>query len=158
MIYLLALLMGVIAGLRAMTAPAAASWGAYFGFIGLTGTWMAFLGSIWAALILTILAVAELVADQLPATPSRTVPIQFATRVIMGAVAGAAIGAGFGQWTGGLAAGAIGAVAGTLGGAAFRSVMAKAFRRDAPAAFIEDAIAIVGAWLIINALTVFAAS
>jgi len=76
----------------------------------------------------------------------------------MGAVAGAAIGAGFGQWTGGLAAGAVGAVAGTLGGAAFRSVMAKAFRRDAPAAFIEDAIAIVGAWLIINALTVFAAS
>ncbi|CAD7039306.1 hypothetical protein REJC140_00736 [Pseudorhizobium endolithicum] len=158
MIYLLAFLMGTIAGLRAMTAPAAVSWGAYFGFLGLTGTWLAFLGSIWTVLILTALAIAELITDQLPSTPKRTVPMQFATRVITGAFAGAAIGAGFGQWPGALAAGAIGAVAGTFGGAAFRSAMAKAFRRDAPAAFIEDAIAVVGAWLIINALTVFAVS
>jgi len=152
MIYLLALLMGVVAGLRAMTAPAAVSWGAYFGFVGLTGTWLSFLGSIWSVIILTTLAITELITDQLPSTPSRKVPIQFATRIVMGGLAGAAIGAGFGQWQGALAAGAVGAVLGTLGGAAFRSRLAKAFRRDAPAAFIEDAVAVIGAWLIISAL------
>jgi uncharacterized membrane protein len=152
MIYLLALLMGVVAGLRAMTAPAAVSWGAYFGLIGLTGTWLSFLGSIWSVIILTTLAITELITDQLPSTPSRKVPIQFATRIGMGGLAGAAIGAGFGQWQGALAAGAVGAVLGTLGGAAFRSRLAKAFRRDAPAAFIEDAVAVIGAWLIISAL------
>lgn len=152
MIYLLALLMGVVAGLRAMTAPAAVSWGAYFGFVGLTGTWLSFLGSIWSVIILTTLAITELITDQLPSTPSRKVPIQFATRIVMGGLAGAAIGAGFGQWQGALAAGAVGAVLGTLGGATFRSRLAKAFRRDAPAAFIEDAVAVIGAWLIISAL------
>ena len=33
MIYLLALLIGVVAGLRAMTAPAAVSWAAYLGWL-----------------------------------------------------------------------------------------------------------------------------
>lgn len=156
MIYLLALLIGMVAGLRAMVAPAAVSWGAYLGVLALTGTWLSFLNSIWAVVILTILAVAELVTDQLPTTPSRKVPTQFAARVVMGALAGAALGAGFDLWLGGLAAGAIGAVAGTFGGAAGRSALAKAFRKDTPAALIEDAIAIVGAWLIINAVTLVA--
>jgi uncharacterized membrane protein len=158
MFYLLALLIGVVAGLRAMTAPAAVSWAAYSGILVLDGTWLSFLGSIWAAVILTILAVAELVTDQLPSTPSRKVPPQFATRVVMGALSGAAIGVGFGMWAGGLAAGAIGAVAGTYGGAAVRSALAKALGRDTPAALIEDAVAIVGAWLILNAVTVAAVS
>ncbi len=156
MIYLLALLIGMVAGLRAMIAAAAVSWGAYLGVLALTGTWLAFLSSIWAVVILTILAVAELVTDQLPTTPSRKVPTQFVARVVMGALAGAALGAGFDLWMGGLAAGAVGAVAGTLGGAAGRSALAKAFKKDTPAALIEDAIAIVAAWLIINAVTVVA--
>ena len=43
-LYLFALLIGVIAGLRAMTAPAAVAWGAYLGWIPLAGfplAWMA---------------------------------------------------------------------------------------------------------------------
>ncbi len=40
MLYLLALLIGVVAGLRAMTAPAAAvAWGAWLGWLPLAGTW-----------------------------------------------------------------------------------------------------------------------
>lgn len=156
MIYFLALLIGMVAGLRAMVAAAAVGWGAYLGVLALTGTWLSFLNSIWVVGLLTLLAVAELVTDQLPSTPSRTVPLQFAARVVMGALAGAALGAGFGVWTGGLAAGAIGAVAGTLGGSAVRAGLAKALRKDTPAALIEDAVAIIGAWLIINAITVVA--
>ena len=41
-VYLAALLIGVIAGLRAVTAPAAVCWAAYLGLLKLTGTQMVF--------------------------------------------------------------------------------------------------------------------
>lgn len=150
-VYLLAVLIGVVAGLRAMTAPAAVSWAAHLGWISLDGTWLAFLGHAWAPWILTVLAIAELIGDQLPATPSRTVPVQFVTRVLTGALSGAAIGVAAGNWIAGAVAGAIGAVIGTLGGRAFRARLAAAFGRDRPAALIEDAVAIGGALLIVLA-------
>ena len=152
MVYLLALLIGVVAGLRALTAPAAISWAAYLGWLDLSGTWLSFMSSIWAVVILTALAIIELVTDQLPSTPSRKVPQQFGARILMGAVAGAAIGVGGGSWTAGLFAGIVGAIIGTYGGAALRAKLATSFGKDPPAAFIEDAIAIIGAWLIIAAL------
>ena len=152
MVYLLALLIGVVAGLRALTAPAAISWAAWLGWLDLSGTWLSFMSSIWAVVILTALAVIELVTDQLPSTPSRKVPQQFGARILMGAVAGAAIGVPTGSWIAGLFAGIAGAIIGTYGGAALRAKLAASFGKDPPAAFIEDAIAIIGAWLIIAAL------
>ena len=126
-----ALLVGVIAGLRAMIAPAAVSWAAFFGFLGLEESWLAFLGYRFTPWILTLLALIELVTDQLPSTPSRKVPVQFATRIIMGALAGGAIGAAGGSVIVGLAAGAVGAVIGTLGGAALRARLAMVLERIA---------------------------
>jgi uncharacterized membrane protein len=152
-IYLLALLIGVIAGLRTMTAPAAVSWGAWLGWLPVAGSWASFMGHWIAVAILTMLAVAELVADQLPTTPSRKVPMQFGGRIVMGAFSGAVIGATAGMTVGGLIAGAIGAVIGTLGGADLRARMAAAFGKDPPAAFIEDAVAIIGALLIVQAVS-----
>jgi len=151
MIYILGLLMGVVAGLRAMIPAAAVSWAAYLGLLKLDGTWLSFLGSIWAVIILTVLALAELVTDQLPSTPSRKVPQQFGARLIIGAVAGIAIAGSAGPLLGALA-GLVGAGIGTYGGAALRGRLAAQFGRDPPAAFIEDAIAIVGAALIVLAL------
>lgn len=52
----------------------------------------------------------------------------------------------------GVLAGIVGAVIGTLGGRAARARMAAAFGRDRPAALIEDAVAILGALLIVWAL------
>jgi uncharacterized membrane protein len=147
-IYLLALLIGVVAGLRTMTAPAIVSWAAHLGWLDLSGTWLAFLGNAWARGILTLLALVELVTDQLPSTPSRTVPIQFGARIATGALSGAAIGASGGVMIGGLLVGIIGAIIGTLGGRAFRARLASAFGSDRPAAFIEDAVAIGAALLI----------
>ena len=147
-IYLLALLIGVVAGLRTMTAPAAVSWAAHLGWLDLSGTWLAFLGSAWARWILTLLALVEMVTDQLPSTPSRTVPVQFGARILSGALSGAAVGASGGAMGGGLLAGVVGAVIGTLGGRAFRARLAAAFGSDRPAAFIEDAVAVGGALLI----------
>jgi uncharacterized membrane protein len=144
----LALLMGIVAGLRTMTAPAVTSWAAHLGWINLAGTWLAFLSSIWASIILTVLALVELVTDQLPTTPSRTVPVQFGARIATGALSGAAIGAGNGATLPGLTAGIVGAVVGTLGGRALRGWLAKKLGSDRPAAIIEDVVAIGGAILI----------
>ena len=147
-VYLLALLIGIVAGLRAMTAPAVVCWAAHFGWLDLSGTWLAFLGNVWARWILTLFALVELVTDQLPSTPSRTVPVQFGARIVMGALSGAAIGSASGAMIGGLLAGIVGSVIGTLGGRAFRGWLAAAFGSDRPAALIEDAVAIGGALLI----------
>ena len=148
---LLALLIGIVAGLRAMTAPAAVSWAAWLGWINLGDSWLWWLGHWVAVLIFTLLAIVELVNDQRPSTPSRTIPAQFGARIVMGALTGAALGASGGSWVAGLIAGAIGAVIGTLGGKAVRAQLAASFGGDAPAAFIEDAVAIVGAILIVLA-------
>ncbi|MBZ9859031.1 DUF4126 domain-containing protein [Mesorhizobium sp. CA12] len=152
MLYILALLIGVIAGLRAMTAPAAVAWGSYLGWLPVTGTWASFMGHWIAVGIFTILAIVELIADQLPSTPSRKVPPQFGTRIVVGAFCGAVIGATAGATIGGLVAGAIGAVIGTLGGAEVRGRLSVAFGKDPPAAFIEDAVAIIGGLLIVAAV------
>ncbi|TPO06024.1 DUF4126 domain-containing protein [Mesorhizobium sp. B1-1-5] len=152
MLYILALLIGVIAGLRAMTAPAAVAWGSYLGWLPVAGTWASFMGHWIAVGIFTVLAIVELVADQLPSTPSRKVPPQFGTRIVVGAFCGAVIGATAGATIGGLVAGAIGAVIGTLGGAEVRGRLAAAFGKDQPAAFIEDAVAIIGGLLIVAAV------
>ncbi len=151
-LYLLACLLGIVAGLRTMTAPAVVSWAAYLGLINVADTSLSFIGSAIAAWIFTFLALGELVADQLPSTPSRKVPYQFGGRLVSGAFCGAVVGIGAGQLAGGIVAGLIGAVIGTLGGAAFRAKLAAAFGRDWPAALIEDAIAIGGAILAVVVL------
>jgi uncharacterized membrane protein len=152
MFYLLSLLIGIVAGLRAMIAPAAISWAAHLGWLKLDGTFLAFLGFTWTPWILTVLAVGELITDQLPATPSRTVPVQFGTRILSGAMTGAAIGVAGGSLVVGALLGAVGAVIGTLGGSAARGALARKFGNDHPAALIEDVVAIGAAFLIAKAL------
>lgn len=147
MIYVLAVLLGVAAGLRAVTPIAAISWGAYLGWIDLGATPLAFLGNIIAVVLITLLAIAELVSDQLPNTPSRKAPVQFGTRIVLGAMAGALLMVD--NWIIGAILGAVGAVIGTYGGAAIRARLAKAFGRDLPAALTEDIVAIVLAFLVV---------
>jgi len=151
-VLLLALLIGIIAGLRAMTAPAAVSWAARLGWLNLAPTSLAFLGYAFTPWIFTALALVELVTDQLPTTPSRTVPVQFGTRILTGGLSGGAIGAAHGQFVPGVVVGVVGAVIGTLGGRAVRGRLAASFGQDRPAALIEDAVAIGGAFLIMSAL------
>ena len=151
-LHVLALLIGVIAGLRAMTAPAAVSWAASLGWLSLQGSPLSWLGHAVTPWILSLLALGELVADKLPKTPSRKVPVQFGTRVLTGAIAGAGIGAVGPGLVLGAVLGAVGAVIGTYGGAALRARLAAAFGRDLPAALAEDVLAVGGALLIILAL------
>lgn len=150
MLALSAFLIGVIAGLRAMTPLAAVSWAAWRGWISVAGTWAGFMASPWAVGIFTVLALVELVTDQLPSTPSRKVPVQFGTRIVTGAFCGAVLGVATGGWIVGLIAGAVGAVVGTYGGAWARGRLAAVFGRDLPAALIEDAVAILGAIIVVG--------
>jgi uncharacterized membrane protein len=152
MLYVLALLIGVVAGLRAMIAPAAVAWGAYLGWLPLSGTWAGFMGHWIAVAIFTVLALVELVTDQLPSTPSRKVPQQFGARLVSGAFTGAVIGTAGGALIAGLVAGVVGAAIGTYGGAEVRARLAGAFGRDLPAALIEDAVAILLALWVVSAV------
>ena len=88
MLYAVTLLIGVVAGLRAMTALAAVSWAAWGNVLPLGGSLLAFLGARWTPWVVTLLALGEMVTDQLPKTPSRKVPMQFITRLLVGAVCG----------------------------------------------------------------------
>jgi uncharacterized membrane protein len=150
-ILLLGIMIGIIAGLRSMTAPAVVSWAARLGWIHLNSGWLAFFGYSWTPWVLSIAAVGELVVDKLPSTPSRKMPPSFAFRIVSGSISGAAIGISRGSLALGIIGGAIGAVIGTLGGAASRSALAKIFGKDLPAAVLEDAVAIIGAILILKA-------
>ena len=150
MIYVLAFLIGLVAGLRSMMAPAATCWAAHLGWLNLQGTPLAWMGSAVATGIFTLAALGELVADKLPKMGSRKAPGPFLARIVMGALCGAAVGAASGALAGGLVLGAIGAVAGTLGGYEFRARLARAAGRDLPIALLEDAIAIALAFFAVS--------
>lgn len=152
-IYLLALGIGVVAGLRALAAPAAVSWAAYLGWIDLSNTWASFVGHKVAAYLLGIMAIGELITDQLPQTPARTVPVQFSARLITGTFCGAALGTAASAPIVAAAMGTVGAVIGTRLGYLFRQHLAEANDgRDRPGALFEDAVAILGALLIVRAV------
>jgi len=149
MALVLAFLIGVVAGLRSLTAPAVVSWAARFGWLRLEGTPLAFLGYPATSYIFTLLAFGELVADQLPKTPSRKSPPGFVARVLMGALSGAAVGAASAGLVSGMIAGIAGALVGMFGGYEARVRTARAVGRDWPVAVAEDLIAIgLGLWTV----------
>jgi len=149
LVILLALLIGVIAGLRALTAPAVVAWGALLGWIDVEGKWSEWMAHPITDTVLTIFLLVELVTDQLPKTPSRKTTPQFLTRLIMGAFAGAVIGSAFFHTFSSMGAGVLGAVLGTMGGAAVRERLASARSgQDTPGAILEDVVAVGGGFLV----------
>ncbi len=150
--YVLAFLIGIAAGLRALTPAAFVCWAARLGWLKLQGTPLAFLGHAVTPWIFTIAAIGELVNDKLPKAGSRKAPPAFIARIVMGALCGAALGATAGALAGGLILGAIGAVVGTLGGYEFRARLARAAGKDLPIALLEDAIAIALSFWVVTRL------
>jgi uncharacterized membrane protein len=138
-----AFVVGVACGLRALVGLAAVSWAARSEQLPLQRTWLAFLGFRATPFITSLLAVGELITDKLPKTPSRLVPPQFAARVSMGALTGAAIGASHGQLLVGVLSGITGSILGTLAGSKARAAAARLLGKDLFAALLEDLVAIV---------------
>ena len=140
----LALGIGFVAGLRSLTAPAMVAWAAYLGWIHLQDSPLAFMGSKWAVGIFTILAVGELVADQLPKTPPRTAPPGLIARIVLGGLSGASlvVAAGASIWLGAVI-GIVGGLIGTFGGYQARTGLVRALHvPDLAIAFPEDIVAI----------------
>jgi uncharacterized membrane protein len=119
-IYVAALLLGVMAGLRTFMPLAAVSWVSTLDVLALDGTPLAFLGSAAARWTFTAMVVVELVVDVLPHTPRRTTPVQFAGRIVSGALTGGALASAGGAWVLGALVGGLGAIARTRGGVRLR--------------------------------------
>jgi uncharacterized membrane protein len=135
---------GVVTGLRSMTAPAVVAWAAHLGWINLSGSPLAFMGSAWAVGIFTLGALGEFVADQLPTTPARTAAVGLTARIVIGLLTGAclSVAGGASYWLGALI-GAIGAIAGAFGGYQARVRMVRGLHvPDAAIAIPEDLVAI----------------
>ncbi len=141
---LLAFAIGVVAGLRSMTAPAVVAWAAHCGWLNLAGSPLSFVGSTPAVAILTLAALGEFVADKLPRTPARTSAFPLIFRVVVGGFTGACVAvAGGASMTTGIVLGAAGAIVGSFGGFYARTGLVKALRvRDLVIAIPEDLIAI----------------
>ena len=145
LVLLLALLIGVVAGLRAFTAPAVMAWAAMLHWINLDGTWASWMAHPVTVGVLTVIAVAELVSDKMPTLPSRKTAPQFLVRLATGAFSGAVLGTAWGYRWGSLGAALIGAVLGTIGGHEVRTrLVAANGGRDRPVALGEDVVAAVG--------------
>jgi uncharacterized membrane protein len=155
MSFLLAFAIGVVAGLRSLTAPAIAAWAAHLGWIDLSSTPLAWLGSAAAAYILLACMLAELVADKLPQTPNRTALGPFLGRVLLGGLAGAAVTAGAGRSLAlGAVLGGLGGIVGTFGGFKARTGLVRALKvPDYVAAILEDIVAVGGAIVIVRAVS-----
>jgi uncharacterized membrane protein len=152
LILCLAFAIGVIAGLRAFTAPAVVCWAAHLGWINLHGSHLEFLSSIITVVIVTLLAIFELVNDKLPATPNRTTPGPLGFRILTGGLSGAALAiAGSQAVVLGVILGIVGAVVGTFGGYQVRHQIVTGLKiKDIGAALAEDLIAIGGGLLIVT--------
>jgi uncharacterized membrane protein len=150
-VLLFAFLIGLIAGLRALTAPAAVAW-AGFGRGILHNTPLSFMGSLPVALVFTVLAVLELLNDKRPSAPSRLAPPGLIARIITGGLSGACLAAADAQSIAfGAVVGAVGGVVGAFLGYHARKKVVQALKtRDLPIALLEDAIAIGGAILIVS--------
>src|SRR5258708_11994815 len=73
-VFVLAIGIGIVAGLRSLTAPAVVAWGAHLSWLNLHGSPLAFVGSTTAVAIFSLLAIGELTADKLPMIPKHTPP------------------------------------------------------------------------------------
>jgi uncharacterized membrane protein len=143
---------GVVAGLRALTAPAAVAWAAHLGWFHLQDSLLGFMASTWSVVLFSALAMFELVGDLLPTTPSRTAPAPLIARILSGGFCGACVCASANQsLIIGAALGAIGAVTGTFSGYELRKRLVAGLKiKDIFIAIPEDLIAIGLAWFLVT--------
>jgi uncharacterized membrane protein len=90
--YIKAICMGVIAGMRSMSAPAFVSnYLVHQNSKELADSSFGLMGSARVAKVLKIAAVGEMIADKLPAIPARISPVPLVARILSGGLCGASI-------------------------------------------------------------------
>jgi uncharacterized membrane protein len=141
-VFLLAIGIGIVAGLRSLTAPAVVAWGAHLSWLNLHGSPLAFMGSTTVVAIFSLLAIGELIADKLPLIPKRTAPAPLMARVITGALCGACLSSAAGKslFVGALLGG-IGGIVGAFLGYGIRRRLDLQIK-DLVVAVCEDVVAV----------------
>lgn len=141
-VFVLALGIGIVAGLRSLTAPAVVAWGAHLDWLNLHSSSLAFMGSTAAVAIFSLLATGELVADKLPMTPKRTAFAPLIARILTGGLCGACLCAAAGKsLLVGTLLGGIGGVIGAFLGYSIRKRLAVRIK-DFVIAVCEDLVAV----------------
>ncbi|HEX4708414.1 MAG TPA: DUF4126 family protein [Candidatus Udaeobacter sp.] len=154
MMYVLIVAFGIgfVAGLRSLTAPAVVAWAAHIGWLNLHGSPLAFMGSMIAVAVFSVLAIGELVADKLPWIPKRTSPVPLLARFLTGGLCGACLCAAVGQSL------VVGALVGGIGGVASaflgyhvrRSLVTNLHIKDFIVAVCEDVLTIALAVFVVS--------
>ena len=145
----LAAVMGVVAGLRSMTAPAAIAWAAKRKAIRLGSSPLVEIISAKLSDQAIRLALAELVADKLPFRRDRIEPGPLATRIVSGAACGAVLsGAADRPLAEGAILGGLGALMGAFGSYHVRRRLSREMP-ELTVALVEDALAIAAAAAIV---------
>ncbi len=85
MTLLFAFLIGFFAGLRSLTPPAAVAWAVHLGWLKLARP-LSLVGSLPAVIILSVLAVTELIFDKFQKTQSRTAHPVLISRNVTGSL------------------------------------------------------------------------
>jgi uncharacterized membrane protein len=149
-VLLFAFLIGLFAGLRSLTPAAATAWAAHLGWLKVPSL-LSWIGTATAAVILTMLALVELVTDKLPKTPSRTAPPGLIARILLGGLSGACVASAGGEGIVlGAVLGIVGALVGTYGGYQVRTRLVKTLGTpDFVIALLEDLVTIGGSlWVV----------
>jgi uncharacterized membrane protein len=143
-VVLLAIGIGIVAGLRAFLAPAIVAWAAHLGSLNLHSSPLAFMGSTAAVAIFSIFAIGELVADKLPKTPKRTAFAPLLARILLGGLSGASLFAAAGRslLAGALLGGTSGVIGAFAGYEIRRRIVNDLHVKDLFAAVCEDLVAI----------------
>jgi uncharacterized membrane protein len=151
-VLLLAFLIGVVCGLRSLTAPALVCWGAYQGWLNLAGSPVAFLANLVSLIVFVLLAVGELIADKTSRIPRRTTLFPLIARIVLGGLCGTAFAVAGGASTGlGFVLGGVGGLTGAYAGYyARRAATDEGRLPDLPIAFLEDLIAIGGGFFLVS--------
>lgn len=135
--------LGVVTGMRSMTALAVLCWMGWLGMVPEHG-WAIWITYLAAAVVFSTCALAEYVVDTLPKTPNRTAVAPAIARVVIGALVGAVVVTAINEpLAGGIIFGAIGALIGTWGGYWIRMTLDRLTGHDLPVALVESASAIV---------------
>ncbi len=145
-VLLLCFLIGCVAGLRSMMAPAIVAAAAYLRWIHLEGTSLSWLDTMAALCVLTLFAIGELVYDKLPMARPRTEPMGLITRAVTGGLSGAALALSGGKGVAaGVLLGAAGAVTAAFAGYMIRRGLVQQTKLpDFVVAVVEDLLAISG--------------
>lgn len=148
-------LLGAATGMRTFTPMAVICWFAYAGYVPVDGTWAFWVAKLVTAIVFTVLAVSELVADKLPRIPDRTSTGPLIARILLGGLVGGIVAASLnGSEFEGVILGVGGALVGAFGGYLIRrEIVMRSGSKDWPVAVAEDLVTVGFAVLALGIVT-----